>query len=107
MNLTARLVEESNILDEPSEEAINNNSAGDGKPGSAHGFVDILEKIKGVVVDMMSGLSNFFVNLFGGKGADASANSNGAGGFSANTVMEASFMGLAVMAILVIVLKRV
>lgn len=60
------------------------------------GFADFFQKMKSGVVNMLSSLSDYFIDLFGGKGD----------GKSADTIMERSFMGLAVMAILVILLKR-
>ncbi|KAI3457024.1 hypothetical protein Pfo_013687 [Paulownia fortunei] len=70
------------------------------------GFMDIVQKVKITVVDMMSSLSDYFQIFFGGQGANRLyANSDGSA--SADTVMEASFVGLAVMAIMVILLKRV
>lgn len=60
------------------------------------GFTGLFEKMKNGVVNMVSSLSDYFLDLFGGKGE----------GKSADVIMERSLMGLAVMAILVILLKR-
>ncbi|KAG8365019.1 hypothetical protein BUALT_Bualt18G0059400 [Buddleja alternifolia] len=71
------------------------------------GFMDIFQKIRTTVVDMMRSLSGYFQNFFGGQGVSrAYVNSDGTAKLSGDTVMEASFMGLAIMAILVILLKR-
>ncbi|KAK4439862.1 hypothetical protein Salat_0321100 [Sesamum alatum] len=71
-----------------------------------NGFTDVVQKVKTTVVDMISSLSSYFQSFFGGQGASRTfAYSSGTA--SAETVMGASFMGLAVMAIMVILLKRV
>ncbi|KAL0443453.1 UNVERIFIED_CONTAM: hypothetical protein Slati_2068000 [Sesamum latifolium] len=71
-----------------------------------NGFIDVVQKVKTTVVDMISSLSDYFQNFFAGRGdSRIFARSGGTG--SAETVMGASFMGLAVMAIMVILLKRV
>lgn len=71
------------------------------------GFVDIFQKMKSSVVDMVSSLSGYMQNLFGVKdGRGMLVNSDGTARISADAMMQASFMGLAVMAILVILLKR-
>ncbi|XP_042039385.1 uncharacterized protein LOC121785097 isoform X2 [Salvia splendens] len=67
----------------------------------AGGFMDIIEKVKSSVTDMVSNLSGYLQNLFGVKGG-----ADGATRINADAVMQTSFMGLAVMAILVILLKR-
>lgn len=71
---------------------------------SGSGFVDIFQKMKSSVADMVSNLSGYMQNLFGVKGG--SVNSDGMSRVTADVVMQASFMGLAVMAILIILLKR-
>ncbi|CAI9754997.1 unnamed protein product [Fraxinus pennsylvanica] len=80
--------------------------SGHSEPGN--GFQDIMQKIKLAVVEMMNSLSGFFQNFFRGKAAnkgsmndDETARLN-----SVETVLEASLMGLAIMAIMVILLKR-
>ncbi|KAL0399312.1 UNVERIFIED_CONTAM: hypothetical protein Sradi_2274500 [Sesamum radiatum] len=71
-----------------------------------NGFIDVVQKVKTTVVDMISSLSDYFHNFFAGQGdSRIFAHSSGTG--SAETVMGASFMGLAVMAIMVILMKRV
>ncbi|XP_022880141.1 uncharacterized protein LOC111397436 isoform X2 [Olea europaea var. sylvestris] len=66
---------------------------------------DVFKKIKVTVVDMLSSLSDYFRNFF--EVDKASANSNGSARLnSLDTALEASFMGLAVMAIMVILIKR-
>ncbi|KAH6795653.1 hypothetical protein C2S51_036639 [Perilla frutescens var. frutescens] len=71
------------------------------------GFTDAFQKMKSSVVDMVSSLSGYMQNLFGVKGGSGVlVNSDGTARVSADAVMQASFMGLAVMAILVILMKR-
>ncbi|KAI3466189.1 hypothetical protein Pfo_022852 [Paulownia fortunei] len=99
-NLNVELVADSDLLDQSSAKSVDNSSElPESEP--VNGFMDIFQKIKSTVVDMMSRLSDYFQNFFGGKGAF-----DGTARFSPDTFMEASFMGLAVMAILVILLKR-
>ncbi|WOH04246.1 hypothetical protein DCAR_0623655 [Daucus carota subsp. sativus] len=65
-----------------------------------NGFNSFLKDIKEKVEDMMNSLSSFFQNLFAGPAAsDGSA--------KVDKTMGASIMGLAVMVIMVVVLKRV
>ncbi|KAK6132973.1 hypothetical protein DH2020_033264 [Rehmannia glutinosa] len=105
-NLKMELVADSDMLDQSSAKIIDDSSEY-AKSEPSNGFMDILQKIKSTVVDMMSNLSDYFLNFFGGKGVNGvHINSDGTARSSADTVMEASFMGLAVMAILVILLKR-
>ncbi|KAL6553437.1 hypothetical protein OROGR_007279 [Orobanche gracilis] len=70
--------------------------------------MDVFEKIKCTVVDMMNDLSDHFQSFFrGGKGANGVfVDSDGSTRLSSETIMEASFIGLAVMAIIVVLLKR-
>ncbi|KAL7131051.1 hypothetical protein ABFS83_13G173800 [Erythranthe nasuta] len=71
-------------------------------------LMDIVQKVKVNVVDMMSSLSDYFKDFFGPQGKATSllfARVNGSTA-TADAVMEASFMGLAVMAIMVILLNR-
>ncbi|GER56554.1 hypothetical protein STAS_34284 [Striga asiatica] len=76
-------------------------------PGPGGGFTDFLQRIKSTVIDMMNSLSDYFTSFFGGKGVSGVfVNADGTAKLNGETVMEASFMGLAVMAILVILLKR-
>uniref|UniRef100_A0A5B6YW31 Uncharacterized protein n=1 Tax=Davidia involucrata TaxID=16924 RepID=A0A5B6YW31_DAVIN len=72
------------------------------------GFMGFLQKIKLAVVDMMSSLSDYFQNLFGGPATEKiSADADGsARNTSMDRALGASFMGLAVMVIMVVVLKR-
>ncbi|XP_019194077.1 PREDICTED: uncharacterized protein LOC109188043 [Ipomoea nil] len=77
----------------------------DGSPKPGNGFTDFLQNIKVAVLDMMNCLSDFFQNLFGGHkvfaDADGSAKTS-----VVDRALGASFMGLAIMAIMVVVLKR-
>lgn len=71
------------------------------------GFVNIFQKLKSTVVDMVSNLSGFMQNLFGVQGGGGVLlNPDGTARVGVETAMHASFMGLAVIAILVILLKR-
>jgi len=77
---------------------------------SKTGFMDILEDIKVSVVDMFGTVTSFLQNMFGESSAGAvyeteAAGSNGKSTFRENT-LGASFMALAVMAIMMVVLKR-
>ncbi|XP_073273411.1 uncharacterized protein [Primulina huaijiensis] len=81
-------------------------SSSDVESGPANGFVDFVQKMKVTLVGMMNNLSGFFQNLFGGKVAKVFANGDGTPRLSAENVMEASFLGLAIMAIMVILFKR-
>lgn len=77
----------------------------DGSPKPGNGFTDLLQNIKVAVLDMMNCLSDFFQNLFGGSKVFADA--DGSAKISAvDKALGASFMGLAIMAIMVVVLKR-
>ncbi|KAK3040267.1 hypothetical protein RJ639_028182 [Escallonia herrerae] len=73
-----------------------------------NGMVEILENFKVSVVEMISSLSGFFQNLFVGPvAASASAEADGSvGSASLDRALGASFMGLAVMVIMVVVLNR-
>ncbi|KAG8386182.1 hypothetical protein BUALT_Bualt03G0127000 [Buddleja alternifolia] len=100
------LVEDSDHLDQSSTKTINR-SADYAEFDPDSGYADVVQKIKITVVDIMSSLSDYFQNFFGGLEFDrVSSTSNGTARLSGDTVMEASFMGLAVMAIMVIVLNR-
>lgn len=71
------------------------------------GFVNIFQKLKSTVVDMVSNLSGFMQNLFGVQGGGGVLlNPDGTARVGVETAMHGSFMGLAVIAILVILLKR-
>ncbi|XP_073039716.1 uncharacterized protein [Primulina eburnea] len=72
----------------------------------ANAFVDLVQKMKVTLVGMMNNLSDFVQNLFGGKVAKVFANGDGTPRLGAENVMQASFLGLAVMAIVVILFKR-
>ncbi|KAK3040269.1 hypothetical protein RJ639_028184 [Escallonia herrerae] len=74
-----------------------------------NGIVEILKNFRVSVVEMMSSLSGFFQNLFVGPvAASASAEADGsAGSASLDRALGASFTGLAVMVIMLVVFKRV
>ncbi|OWM88713.1 hypothetical protein CDL15_Pgr002480 [Punica granatum] len=87
-------------LDESNSESESGNSR--------NGFRSFLQNMKHAVEDMVSEVSDFFQNIFGPKAEDkASTAGSGDGG---STFMEAApgayFVGLAVLAILVVLLKR-
>ncbi|KAA8526905.1 hypothetical protein F0562_008866 [Nyssa sinensis] len=86
------------------DKSSNSGQAGD----FGNGFMGFVQNIKLTVVHMMSSLSDYFQNLFGGP--DAEKVSTDTDGSARKTVVDkalgASFMGLAVMVIMVVVLKR-
>ncbi|KAL6535767.1 hypothetical protein OROHE_012611 [Orobanche hederae] len=69
-------------------------------------LMDIVEKVKITVVDMMNNLSDYFHNLFCDEGADKKVCASSGRNSNAETVMETSLVGLAIMAIMVILVKR-
>lgn len=75
---------------------------------SEGGFMNIMENIKLKVQEMVSNVSNYFQNIFGHSAAESTSEDNGN---TSKTFMDrslgASFMGLAVLVIMVVVLKRV
>ncbi|GFZ12452.1 uncharacterized conserved protein [Actinidia rufa] len=75
---------------------------------SGKGVMDFLQSVKTTVVDMVTSLSDYFQNIFGGPTAGkASADSDGSAGATfVDKAVGASFMGLVVMVIMVVVLKR-
>ncbi|KAI3855974.1 hypothetical protein MKW92_023405 [Papaver armeniacum] len=78
---------------------------------SENAFMSSIQNLKIAVMDMMNNVSHFFQDLFGGLlGPDNDVSLDGNGNASAATNMDkvigASFMGLAVMVIMVVVLKR-
>ncbi|KAL5700216.1 hypothetical protein ACHQM5_025690 [Ranunculus cassubicifolius] len=84
---------------------ISTKSSDDEEESPGNEFIKFLEKLKMTVTDMVSSLSGFFQNLFGGEnnnGISIDENGNAA----VKTGIGASFMALAVMAIMVAVLKR-
>ncbi|CAN1347462.1 hypothetical protein LINPERPRIM_LOCUS41114 [Linum perenne] len=111
------------INEETAESVADSSSEGIGSPKlseafedaweyqkSKAGFMDILEDIKVSVVDMFGTVTSFLQNMFGESSAGAvyeteAAGSNGKSTFRENT-LGASFMALAVMAIMMVVLKR-
>ncbi|CDP05826.1 unnamed protein product [Coffea canephora] len=79
-----------------------------GESNSTGRFMELWQELKLTVVDMMNSLSDYFQALFGGysnnKGA-ADTNGNVFSGF-VDKALGPSLMGLAVMVIVVVVLKR-
>ncbi|CAA2990295.1 Hypothetical predicted protein [Olea europaea subsp. europaea] len=92
------------LLDHSSLNTVDTSSdSGESTDGSKP--KDVFKKIKVTVVDMLSSLLVNFRNFF--EVYKAFANSNGSDRLnSLDTALEASFMGLAVMAIMVIFIKR-
>ncbi|KVI10370.1 uncharacterized protein LOC112506612 [Cynara cardunculus var. scolymus] len=96
------------VNDERSPEASESKSA------SGKGFRDYVEDIKQkisvTVVDMMTSFSDTFLSLFAGgsaKGQEYTMNPDGTAGISVEkTTIAATLMGLAIMVITVVVLKR-
>ncbi|KAG9146713.1 hypothetical protein Leryth_005056 [Lithospermum erythrorhizon] len=81
-------------------------SDGDSDDGESGGLADFLNKIKVTVVDIWSSLSDYFQSLFSGPaGVNPNADGTARIGFT-DKALNGSFIGLAVMAILVVVLKR-
>ncbi|KAI3810000.1 hypothetical protein L1987_19605 [Smallanthus sonchifolius] len=83
------------------------------KSASGKGFMDYVEEIKQkitvTVVDMMNSLSDTFQTLFGGSSPKdgVTVNPDGTAGISMEqTAIGATLMGLAIMVISVVVLKR-
>ncbi|KAK3199416.1 hypothetical protein Dsin_022831 [Dipteronia sinensis] len=69
---------------------------------------EFFQNVKKSVVEMVSNVSDFFQNLFGSSPAEkTSADAGGAGGSFIENTMLASLMGLAIMVIMVVVVKRV
>ncbi|CAA0816261.1 Uncharacterised conserved protein (UCP012943 [Striga hermonthica] len=77
--------------------------SGETKPVTA--LSDIVQKLKFTVVYMMSNMSDYFQNFFGGPAVEKLFPSSDRN-TSAEAAMETSFVGLAIMAIMVIVVKR-
>ncbi|KAK0602830.1 hypothetical protein LWI29_037365 [Acer saccharum] len=68
---------------------------------------EFFQKVKKSVVEMVSNVSDFFQNLFGSSPSDkTSADAGGAGASVMEKTMGASIMGLAIMVITLVVLKR-
>ncbi|KAL6543214.1 hypothetical protein OROHE_010734 [Orobanche hederae] len=101
-NLSMKLISDSDLLDGSSEKSTDDPS----KPRNK--CMDVLQKIRCTVVDMMNDLSDYFQSFFGGgKGANkVFVDSDGSASLSSETIMGASFIGLAVMAIVVVLLRR-
>ncbi|GER53351.1 hypothetical protein STAS_30862 [Striga asiatica] len=77
--------------------------SGETKPVTA--LSDIVQKLKFTVVYMMSNMSDYFQNFFGPSTVEKVFPSSDRN-TSAEAAMETSFVGLAIMAIMVIVVKR-
>lgn len=84
-----------------------NESSSSAESESGNWFTNYLQKVKDTVVEMMSSLSDFFQNLFSSAYENASMVADGTGKTSyVDRTVGASLMGLAVMVIMVVVLKR-
>lgn len=79
-----------------------------GKSGdSENGFMGFVKGIKIKVNDMMSSLSDYFQSLFGGPTEEKVSGDADARSPFGEKAVGASLLGLAVMVIMVVVLKRV
>ncbi|GMY31561.1 hypothetical protein FCV25MIE_26803 [Fagus crenata] len=85
-------------------------SSAESQPGNSDSwFNNITQDMKVKVLKMVSNASNYFLNLFGLPSAESTssdANGNTSSTFMDNSI-EATFMRLAVMVVMVVVLKRV
>ncbi|XP_073296863.1 uncharacterized protein [Primulina huaijiensis] len=103
---SSRSVTGAERLDELNAESIEDPS-NDAESKTGISFEDLLKIIKDMVY-MIKNVSDLFKNLFGREGAKSSANGDhGPPGASAEHVIEASLLGLAIMVIMLIFLKRV
>ncbi|XP_058735297.1 uncharacterized protein LOC131607300 [Vicia villosa] len=73
--------------------------------GKAFDFMSILQNLKLTVTEMVSRMSNFFHNIF--PTAEKDKSSTDGGFMDYKNLMGGSFMGLAVMVIMVVLMKRV
>lgn len=76
--------------------------------GTGSWFTDSVKNIRVAVVEMMSSLSGYFQNIFGSPvGGKVPKEADGSDKITlVDTNLGASFMGLAIMVIMVVVLKR-
>ena len=75
--------------------------------GNVFDFMAILQHLKLTVTEMVSRMSNFFQNIFPtGEKDKSSVDAGGAGFMDYKNLMGGSFMGLAVMVIMVVLMKR-
>ena len=102
-------VADNEFLDVQSPQPFEESSA-ESQPGNSDsGFNNIMQNIKVKVLKMVSNASNYFQNLFGHSSAESTssdANGNTSSNFTDKTI-GATFMGLAVMVVMVVVLKRI
>ncbi|XP_057465565.1 uncharacterized protein LOC130755208 [Actinidia eriantha] len=96
------------FLDHLSQENVAGSHDSEQSADSGNGVRDFLQSIKATVVDMVTSLSDYFQSIFGGPSAGkASADTDGSAGATfVDKAVGASFMGLVVMVIMVVVLKR-
>ncbi|KAM3744374.1 hypothetical protein ACB098_06G048900 [Castanea mollissima] len=89
------------------ELSVENLSVENETGNSEGGFMNIMENIKLKVQEMVSNVSNYFQNIFGHSASESTSEDDGN---TSKTFMDrtlgASFMGLAVLVIMVVVLKR-
>jgi hypothetical protein len=75
--------------------------------GNVFDFMGILQNLKLTVTEMVSRMSNFFQNIFPTVEKDkSSADADGGSFMDYKNVVGGSFMGLAVMVIMVVLMKR-
>ncbi|CAK8535853.1 unnamed protein product [Lathyrus sativus] len=76
--------------------------------GNAFDFMTVLQNLKLTVTEMVSRMSNFFQNIFLTAEKDKSSTDGGGANFmDYKNLIGRSFMGLAVMVIMVVLMKRV
>jgi hypothetical protein len=74
---------------------------------SVFDFMGILQNLKLTVTEMVSRMSNFFQNIFPTVEKDKSSADADGGFMDYKNLMGGSFMGLAIMVIMVVLMKRV
>ncbi|KAL3503360.1 hypothetical protein ACH5RR_037809 [Cinchona calisaya] len=93
----------------PRSSNVSSNESMSGESNPTKGFLEFWQELKLTVVDMMNTLSDYFQTLFGGYSDDkgsAEAIGNSYSGF-VDKALGPSLMGLAVMVMVVVVLRRV
>lgn len=101
-------VADAEFTDNESPKSVDEFSDSEKSADSGNGFMGFVQGIKTTVKDMMTNLSDYFQSIFGGPSEEKDY--GGADGNAKSTFAEkatgASFLGLAVMVIMVVVLKR-
>ncbi|KAI8011491.1 hypothetical protein LOK49_LG06G00586 [Camellia lanceoleosa] len=96
------------FLDPQPPKNVDDSSDSKQSADSGNGFMGFMENIKTTVVEMMNSLSDYFQNIFGGPSAEkVAADADGSAKATiVNGVVGSSIMGLTVMVIMMVVLKR-